>query len=406
MLNETSASKRIRWSPASRYIRFYAGAPLRTPEGYAIGTLCVVDREPRELTGDQRGMLQALAAALMTALEARRSVLRVFDAAHIDLFTLEPRDRTIFFASSGACLRLGYTLKELVGMPVYDVLPALEESVFDDAVATVRGGKPLAREAMLRRRDGTTYPVELRVDAAEQGPGQRIAAVAIDQSERKAAQREIDLLMRSINATSDVVLIYRVEPETGTLRLSFMNDAYTHQTGYAREEVLGRDLDSFRLAMPDDEGMREIRAAIVEGRSAEAEVISYRKDGSTFWNQVAFHPIFDGGRITHWVSIERDISDEVERTSALAEEHDRLLALAQAARRLFTVFDARQLVAVVKEVARELLQVEVRVLAAQPNGAAVEVDQLGGVVTLPRRGRYRHLRGARQARAESSPTII
>ena len=268
-------------------------------------------------------------------------------------------------------------------MPVYDVLPALEESVFDDAVATVLGGKPLAREAMLRRRDGTTYPVELRVDAAEQGPGQRIAAVAIDQSERKAAQREIDLLMRSINATSDVVLIYRVEPQTGTLRLSFMNDAYTHQTGYAREEVLGRDLDSFRLAMPDDEGMREIRAAIVESRSAEAEVISYRKDGSTFWNQVAFHPIFDAGRITHWVSIERDISEEVERTSALAEEHDRLLALAQAARRLFTVFDARQLVAVVKEVARELLQVEVRVLAAQPNGSAVEVDQLGSVVSFP-----------------------
>ncbi|HTA39074.1 MAG TPA: ATP-binding protein [Candidatus Acidoferrales bacterium] len=365
------------------YIRFYAGAPLHTPEGYAIGTLCVVDREPRDLTDGQRGTLQALAAALMTALEARRSVLRVFDAAHIDLFTLEPRDRTIFFASSGACRRLGYSLKELVGMPVYDVLPALEESVFDEAVASVRGGKPLVREAVLRRRDGTTYPVELRVDAAEQGRGQRIAAVAIDQTERKAAQREIDLLMRSINATSDVVLIYRVEPITGMLRLSFMNDAYTHQTGYTREEVVGRDLDSFRLAMPDDEGMREIRAAIVDGRSAEAELISYRKDGSTFWNQIAFHPIFDGGRITHWVSIERDISDEVERTSALAEEHDRLLALAQAARRLFTVFDARQLVAVVKDVARELLGAEVRVLAARPSGASIEVDQLGGDVSIP-----------------------
>src|SRR5580692_12294469 len=134
-------------------------------------------------------MLQALAAALMTALEARRSVFRVFDAAHIDLFTLEPRDRTIFFASSGACMRLGYSLKELVGMPVYDVLPALEEEVFDEAVASVRGGKPLVREASLRRRDGTTYPVELRVDAAaEQGSATRISAIAIDRTESIAAQ--------------------------------------------------------------------------------------------------------------------------------------------------------------------------------------------------------------------------
>jgi PAS domain S-box-containing protein len=364
------------------HIRFYAGAPLQTPQGYTIGTLCVVDAKPRELTSEQRATLEALAAALMSALEARRNVLRVFDAAHIDLFTLEPRDRTIFFASSGACARLGYTLKDLVGMPVYDVLPALDESVFDRAVASVRGGKPLVREAALRRRDGTTYPVELRVDAAEQGPGQRISAVAIDQTERKAAQREIELLMRSINASSDVVLIYRVEAD-GELRLAFMNDAYSYQTGYARDEAVGRDLTSFRLAMPDDDGMRSIRDAIAAGHSTEAELISYRKDGSTFWNQIAFHPIFEEGRITHWVSIERDISDEVQRTSALAEEHDRLLALAQAARRLFTVFDARQLVAVVKDVVRELVGAEVRVLAAGVNGATVEVEQLGSDVTFP-----------------------
>jgi PAS domain S-box-containing protein len=383
---DAGQDRRFRGNPlvtGEPHIRFYAGAPLRTRDGYTIGTLCVVDKRPRELSPEQKGTLQALAEALMSALEARRSVLRIFDAAHIDLFTLEPRDRTIFFASSGACARLGYSLKELVGMPVYDVLPALEEEVFDKAVASIRGGKPLVREAALRRRDGTTYPVELRVDAAEQSAGNLISAVAIDQTERKAAQREIDVLMRSINAASDVVLIYRVDPESGALLLNYMNDAYSRQTGYTREEAVGKNLDSFRLAMPDDDGMRAIRTAIKEGRSAEAELISYRKDGSTFWNQIAIHPIVEDGRITHWVSIERDISEEVERTSALAEEHDRLLALAQAARRLFTVFDARQLVVVVEDVVRELLGADVRVLASNASGAAVEVERLGRAVAFP-----------------------
>ena len=376
-VEDARADERTRENPlvtGAPFVRCYAAAPLCTPDGLWIGILAAFDPAPRRIDEERRGMLRALAEALMAQLETRRRLYGTLDAAHIDLFTLDPRDRTIFFSSAGACGRLGYSLRELIGMPVFDVLPELEEGVFDEAVATVRSGRPLVRDATLRRRDGSTYPVELRIDASEGGA--RISAIAIDRSERVAAQREIDLLMRSIDSTSDAVLIYRVEPEGG-LRLSYMNDAYRRLSGYTREEAVGRELDAFRLAMPDDDGMRAIRAAIERGEAIEAELISYRKDGSSYWNQIAFHPILEGGRITHWISIERDISDEVERTSLLAEEHDRLLALAQAARRLFAVFDARLLVVTVKEVVHELLGAEVRVLASNADGAAVEVEELG-----------------------------
>ncbi|KEF43407.1 MAG: histidine kinase [Cyanobium sp. CACIAM 14] len=72
---DAHADERFRGNPlvaADPHIRFYAGAPLQSPEGHNLGTLCVIDREPRDFTPEQRQLLHRLAQLVMRELELRR----------------------------------------------------------------------------------------------------------------------------------------------------------------------------------------------------------------------------------------------------------------------------------------------------------------------------------------------
>lgn len=74
---DTAADQRFAANPlvtGEPHLRFYAGMPLVTPEGHALGTLCVSDRKPRELTEAQKSALRALARQAAAQIELRRHI--------------------------------------------------------------------------------------------------------------------------------------------------------------------------------------------------------------------------------------------------------------------------------------------------------------------------------------------
>lgn len=83
IIPDAAADVRVRDSPfvtGEAHVRFYAGAPLLTPEGHALGTLCVLDRVSRTLTPDQVAALEALRRQAQAQLELRRNLIELEQA--------------------------------------------------------------------------------------------------------------------------------------------------------------------------------------------------------------------------------------------------------------------------------------------------------------------------------------
>jgi PAS domain S-box-containing protein len=204
---DTLADERFRSNPfvaGEPNVRFYAGTPLVTPGGHRLGTICVLDRIPRELSQAQREALRALARLAVAELELRRSVSDLSQAIRerhrtekeIDqLFTLS-LDMLCIAGFDGYFKRINPAWERVLGFPSSELLaqPYLDFVHPDDRQATIAeasklgtGAKTISFENRYRCRDGSY--VWLLWNATPSGNEQLIFAVARDVTQRKRVER-------------------------------------------------------------------------------------------------------------------------------------------------------------------------------------------------------------------------
>jgi GAF domain-containing protein len=110
---DTLQDERFRDNPlvvSAPKIRFYAGAPLITEEGYALGTLCVIDKTPREFGPDQKEGLQALSRLVLAQLEFRRNLTLLKEALTDRTRAEHEREREL--------IKLQQTLTRVLGLRI------------------------------------------------------------------------------------------------------------------------------------------------------------------------------------------------------------------------------------------------------------------------------------------------
>lgn len=183
-------------------LRFYAGAPLVTSQGHAIGTLCVIDGRPRpDLSDRERDVLRALAAIAMDALNNRMLKLTKRAALQLarttaDAIVCTSEDGVVAFWNRAAERTFGWSRDEAVGRPLDLLIPERFRAAHNAGFARVAGGgarhlgdKPV--EIIAARKDGTELPVELSLAVWRDEAGMQAGAIIRDVSERRRAQERL-----------------------------------------------------------------------------------------------------------------------------------------------------------------------------------------------------------------------
>ena len=340
-LHDAGADPRFARNPlvlGAPAIRFYAGAPLLTPEGYAIGTLCVMDKLPRTLDASQRAALSALARQVIHVMELRRKLgelnesMRERTGAQRALVESEERYKDIFEGSSdliqaaspdGRLLytnrawrdTLGYSDAETKTMRVMDAIhPDHRAECADLLQWVIEGGDVDTAQLVFQSKDGRKIVADGSV-SCKRVADKPVATRAImrDATERRRAEEKLrasEARTRSIidNMLGGLITI----DDKGCI--DTVNPAAEHIFGYRREELLGQRMTALLPDMPGQDKNEYLRAAFPKAIGRVTEWEGRRKRGEVFPFELSMFE-FDTEAGRYFAGSIRDVSErrEVER---------------------------------------------------------------------------------------------
>src|SRR5215203_1029531 len=129
---------------------------------------------------------------------------------------------------------------------------------------------------------------------------------------------KLRLLERAVTASTNSIVI--TDPNQPDDPIVYVNPAFERTTGYAAEEVLGRNCRFLQREVRAQPALEELRAAVCEGRHCTVVLRNYRKDGTLFWNELSIYSVRDeDGRMTNFVGVQNDVTERIRAEEILSE---------------------------------------------------------------------------------------
>lgn len=282
--------------------------------------------------------------------------------------------------------RLGYTVDEMIGMNVRQVIAPSEIAHHDVIDRAVRAGERLPYfERLYRRKDGSEFLGEVSVSLVRDGSGaaKYVQAIMRDVTWRKATERalrESEERYRIISELiSDYAYSFRIEPD-GNLISEWVTDSFYRMTGYTVEEIDA--LGQFALYHPDEAG--KVTADIqrvLAGKPSSTEYRIITKAGDLRWVNISREPVWDAaqGRVIRMYGVAQDITEHKLSEERLRRSEEQYRLIAENATDIITRTDANDIRIYISPACRTLLGYEPEELIGPDSAPLLHPDDIAAM---------------------------
>jgi two-component system cell cycle sensor histidine kinase/response regulator CckA len=264
------------------HVRFYAGAPLISADGFTLGTLCVMDRVPRQLLPTQEEALRVLSRQVMVQLDLRRQALElaeseaqlfeVFRNCPVGVAVQRWSDRTFVDVNAAFTTLFGWERDEVLGRTAHElnvivpdaaapVRATTERSLRDEeVVAHTRWGE--VRHVIvgsvfivLRKETHTvTTFVDITSRTREEGAANRLAAI-VESSDDAIIGKDIEGTITSWNRGAAAIFGYSSREMVGTSIMRLIpGDRHEEETHILTRIRRGESVEHFETLRQTKEG--------------------------------------------------------------------------------------------------------------------------------------------------------
>ncbi|WP_306589739.1 PAS domain S-box protein [Geothrix sp. 21YS21S-4] len=298
----------------------WLGAPLAGEQGVFGALVIQIYEAGRSYSPEERDLLVFVAGQAALVLERwrieteQRILSAAMDRSADPIYGIDESGRLTFINQS-ACETLGYTRQELLAMTLWDVAPYLRPEEWPEKWAYVRHQANFRGEAIHRRKDGSLFSVEISSSFLAFEGREVIVSMARNITRRKAAEQALraseEKFSKAFQASPDAIILSRMD---GTIL--DVNDAFTHTTGWTREETQGQT--TFELALWSEQSGRAKAMDLIrrDGHFADLEASFRVKDGSQRTGLISGAIIEVDGQPC-MLSVTRDITERRQAEEAL-----------------------------------------------------------------------------------------